>query len=122
MRTLRNLRNSGQLYVQIGRHKEHLLQRILHGQHFTHEKLIGANENILMGGFFGGCAPVLKEMCEFVLQFYVTEMIQKRRIDTELTSWTFHMQQNAMKYMFIPSHARVDMLNFLLFAGGHLVQ
>jgi hypothetical protein len=121
MRTLRNLRHSEQLYVQIGGHKEHLLQRILHGQHFTHEELIGANENILMGGFFGGSAPVLKEMCEFVLQFYVTEMIQKKRIDTELTSWTFHMQKNPMKYKFIPPHT-LDMLNFLLFAGGHLVQ
>jgi molybdopterin synthase catalytic subunit len=79
--------------------------------------MIGANENILMGGFWGGHRETVKEACEYVLRNYVTEMLMKKRIDTEQTTWFFHAQENPQKYMFIPPH-QVDVINFLLFSCG----
>ena len=120
IRTLRDLRKSRRIYIQVGGGKEHLLQRALHGQHFSRDEMIGANENILMGGFWGGHRDTVKEACEFVLQNYITEMILKRRIDTEQTTWFFHAQENPNKYMFIPP-GQLDVLNFALFASGYKI-
>jgi len=115
--TITSLRNSKKIFLQVGGHKEHLLNRALAGQHFTRDELIGANENILMGGFWGGYRDTVKEACEYVLRNYVTEMLMKKRIDTEQTTWFFHAQENPQKYMFIPPH-QVDVINFLLFSAG----
>jgi hypothetical protein len=117
IRTVRDLRKSKKIFLQVGGHKEHLLNRALAGQHFTRDEMIGANENILMGGFWGGHRDTVKEVCEYVLRNYVTEMLMKKRIDTEQTTWFFHAQENPQKYMFIPPH-KVDVINFLLFSAG----
>lgn len=115
-RTVRDLRKSRSLFAQVGGHKEHLLQ-----QSFVSDQLVGANENILMAGFWGGHMTSVKDMCTFILEFYVKEMIQKMRIDTEQTSWFFHYQQNKDKYVLIRPYS-IDYANFHLFSQGQYIK
>ena len=115
-RTVRDLRKSRKIFAQVGGHKEHLLQQSL-----TLDQLIGANENILMAGFWGGHMSTVKELCSFVIEFYVKEMIQKMRIDTEQTSWFFHYQQNKDNYILIAPN-EIDYVNFYLFSQGHYIK
>ena len=115
-RTIRDLRKSRKIFAQVGGHKEQLLQ-----QTFTPDNLIGANENILMAGFWGGYMSSVKNMCSFILEFYVKEMIQKMRIDTEQTSWFFHYQQNKDKYILVAPD-EFDYVNFYLFSQGYYIK
>jgi len=117
IRTVRDLRKSKRIFIQIAKDKENLLYRALSGQHFTHDEMIGANENILMSRFWGGHRDTVKEACEYVQKNYLTEMLMKKRIDTEQSTWFVHAQENPQKYMFTrPLHG--DIFNFLLFSGG----
>jgi len=117
-RFLRNLRRDKKIYCQIGGHKEALLKRALMGPKFTTDEIIGTNENVIMGGFWGGHSSVIQHMCEFILRFYVRELIQKHRVDNDQPSILFHVQENPHMYAFVPPYPNVDCVNFLLMAMG----
>jgi len=122
IQTLRNLRKSRKIFIQIERNKENLVQRALHGQLFSKDEMIGTNESILMSGFWGGYSDTVNEMCQSVIQMYTSEMLQKKRIDTEQTTLFFHAQENLQKYMCIPPHhPEINLLNFTIFASGYKI-
>jgi len=114
---LKILRETHKIYIQIGGNKDHLVAHALGGMPFTVDQMIGANQNLLMGGFWGGQAEHLKEACEFVLRNYITEMIMKKRIDTEQTNLFFHAQKYPDKYLFVGPYHGVDVYNFEIFTS-----
>jgi hypothetical protein len=101
--------------MQIGGNKDHLVAHALGGVPFTFDQMIGTNQNLLMGGFWGGQVEHLKDACEFVLRTYITEMLMKKRIDTEQTTIFFHAQKYPDKYLFIAPVPEIDVYNFELF-------
>jgi hypothetical protein len=109
------LRETHKIYIQIGGDKDHLVAHALGGTPFTFDQMIGTNQNLLMGGFWGGQVEHLKDACEFVLRTYITEMLMKKRIDTEQTSIFFHAQKYPDKYLFIAPVPEIDVYNFELF-------
>jgi hypothetical protein len=121
IQTLRNLRKSRKILIQIGKNKENLLQRSLGGERFSKDDIIGTNEAILMSGFWGGYSNTVNEMCQSLLQMYVCEMLQKQRIDTEQTTLFLYAQENLQKYMCIPPHQEINLLNFAIFASGYKI-
>lgn len=121
-RFLRNLRNNQKIYCQVGGHKEELLLRGLRGPKFTPEELIGSNENVIMGGFWGGPASVVKHLCEFCMRFYIREIIAKHRVDNDQPCIFFHVQENPQMYAFVPPFPNVDVVNFLLMAMGKILE
>jgi hypothetical protein len=112
---LKVLKETHKIYIQIGGSKDHLVAHALGGMPFTHDQMIGANQNLLMAGFWGGKADHLKEACEFVLRNYVSEMLMKQRIDTEQTNLYFHAQKYPEKYLFISSNNGIEAYNFEMF-------
>ena len=112
---LKILRDTHKIYIQIGGNKDHLVAYGLGGTPFTFDQMIGANQNLLMGGFWGGQAEHLKDACEFVLRNYITEMLMKKRIDTEQTNLYFHAQKYPDKYLFIAPYNGIDVYNFEVF-------
>jgi hypothetical protein len=120
-RSLRKLYKEKKLYAQVGGFKEQFLQRAIHGKPFTTDELIGCNENILMGGFWGGHKDSMKEACEFALRFYIQELIQKHRVDNDQPTMFFHAQQNIPLYVYIPPFPQIDYANFLLFGTGSVI-
>ena len=121
-RFLRNLRNNQKIYCQVGGQKEELLLRGLRGPKFAPEELIGSNENVIMGGFWGGPASVVKHLCEFCMRFYIREIIAKHRVDNDQPCIFFHVQENPQMYAFVPPFPTVDVANFLLMAKGKILE
>jgi len=112
---LKILRETHKIYIQIGGNKDHLVAHALGGRPFTSDQMIGTNQNLLMGGFWGGQVEHLKDACEFVLRNYITEMLMKKRIDTEQTNLFFHAQKYPDKYLFLAPNPQIDVYNFEIF-------
>ena len=117
-RFYRTLRRDSKLYCQVGGYKEDMLRRGLMGPKFTTDELIGCNENVIMGGFWGGPGKVVADLCEFTMRFYVKELLQKHRVDNDQPTIFFHIQENPHKYAFVPPFPNINYLNFLLMAMG----
>jgi hypothetical protein len=120
-RTLRMFRKQKKIYCQVGGYKQHLLERAIRQQKFTTDELIGCNENIIMGGFWGGPISVVQHLCEYVLRFYVRELLQKNRVDNDQPSIFFHAQDNPGMYCFVPPFDGMNYANFLLLASGKML-
>lgn len=121
-RFLRNLRRDQKIYCQVGGYKEEMLRRGLMGPKFTTDELIGNNENIIMGGFYGGPATVVRHLCEFSMRFYVKELLQKNRVDNDQPAIFFHVQENPHMYAFVPPYPDVGQVHFLLMALGKIME
>jgi hypothetical protein len=116
--TIRKLRKEQKLIAQIGGYKQQFLEQSMRGRKFTTDELIGCNENILMGGFWGGAVKSVEQACEFSLRFYIQELIQKNRVDNDQPTMFFHWQENQKKYLLVPAHDGVDYADFLYLACG----
>lgn len=121
-RFLRSLRRDKKIYCQVGGFKEELLKRGLYGPKFTTDELIGRNENIIMGGFWGGPLPLVKHLCEFTMRFYIRELILKHRVENDQPSIFFHVQENPQMYAFVPPFPEVNYANFLVMAMGKIME
>ncbi len=121
-RLLRTLRRDQKIYCQVGGYKEEMLRRGLMGPKFTTDELIGANENIVMGGFYGGPVSIVKDLCEFSMRFYIKELLLKHRIDNDQPTIFFHVQENPHKYAFVPPFPNVGQVHFLLLAMGKTLE
>ena len=117
-RFLRSLRRDKKIYCQVGGFKEELLKKGLYGPKFTTDEFIGRNENVIMGGYWGGPTAEVKNLCEFVMKFYVRELIQKHRVDNDQPSIFFHVQENPQMYAFVPPFPNINYANFLVMAMG----
>jgi len=120
-RFIQRLRKEKKLYAQVGGYKEHFLKQAVEGKRFTTDELIGRNENILMGGFWGGYIDSVREACEFSLRFYIQELLQKNRVDNDQPTMFFHAQQNLHKYVCIPPNADINYINFLIMGTGMIL-
>jgi hypothetical protein len=116
--TLRKIRQEKKLIAQIGGYKQHFLEQVMGGRRFSTDELIGCNENILMGGFWGGSIQSVKHACEYGLRFYIQELIQKNRVDNDQPTLFFHWQDFKHMYLVIPPHDGVDLAAFLILGCG----
>ncbi len=117
--TIRKFRKEKKIIAQVGGYKEHFLEQVLGGRKFTPEMLIGCNENILMGGFWGGALECVQHACEYALNFYIHELIQKHRVDNDQPTMFFHWQNNKHMYILIPPHhSNINYVDFLYFGCG----
>lgn len=120
-RSLRMFRKQKKIYCQVGGYKQQFLERAFSQQKYTTDELIGCNENIIMGGFWGGPIPAVQHLCEYVLRFYVRELLQKNRVDNDQPSIFFHAQENQSMYCFVPPFDGINYANFLFLAAGRII-
>jgi hypothetical protein len=121
-RFLRRLRNDRKIYCQVGGYKEELLKRGLFGPKFTTNELIGNNENVIMGGFWGGPIAQVRHLCEFGMRFFTGELIKKHRVDNDQPTIFFHVQENPQMYAFVPPFPKINYANFLIMAMGKIME
>jgi hypothetical protein len=114
-RTMRTLRKNKQICAQIGGYKESYFQKFFNGQRFSTDELIGTNENIIMGGFWGGHIQTVQSLCEFGMRFFVRELIQKHRIENDQPTLFFHFQENYSLYkLSMPMNIEMPIFYFFL--------
>jgi hypothetical protein len=116
-RNIQILRKQKKLYAQIGGYKESFFQNFQQGRKYKPEDILGSNENIIIGGFWGGHIQAVQSLCEFGLRFYIRELIQKHRIENDQPTLFFHFQENPSLYKLVipPPNLAVPIFVQLLF-------
>jgi hypothetical protein len=117
-RTLRSLRKQKTICAQIGGYKEDYFHTFFKGKRFSTDELIGTNENILMGGFWGGHIQAVQSLCEFGMRFFIHELIQKYRIENDQPTLFFHFQENFQMYKLSRPMNHIEMPLFYCFLLG----
>jgi hypothetical protein len=117
-RNLQILRNQKKLYAQIGGYKESFFQNFQQGRKYKPEDILGSNENIIIGGFWGGHVQAVQSLCEFGLRFYIRELIQKHRVENDQPTFFFHFQENPNLYKLVIPPPNLAVPIFLQFLFG----
>jgi hypothetical protein len=117
-RNLRTLRKQKRLYAQVGGYKESYFQQFQMGKVYAPEEILGTNENIVIGGFWGGHTSVVQSLCEFGIRFFIRELLQKSRVDNDQPTLFFHFQENPGLYTFVVPRGGPDIPIFLQFLFG----
>lgn len=120
-RFLTNLRRQNKIYAQIGTQDTELLKRAFFGPRLSSDEVIGSNQNTLMGGFWGGPLSSIQNLTEFLLRFYVTELLQKQRVDSDQPVLLLHLQQFPHLYALVPPIPNVTVGSFLIMAMGRII-
>lgn len=121
-RFLTNLRRHKKIYAQIGGGKEEMVKRAFYGPKISPDEIIGTNQNVLMGGFWGGPKSVIVNLCEFLLRTYVNELLVKRRVDSDQPLLYLHLQQSPHQYSLVPPFPQIDIASFLIMAMGKVME
>ena len=81
------------------------------------EDCIGQNINFMMEGFWGGNADLVKEICEIGGQMYITEYINKKRVDNEQVIFGHIIKKYIKQIYLIRNTSRQEYINYYLFCN-----
>jgi hypothetical protein len=119
-RNIRALRKRKQLYCQAGGYKDKYFHEFMQGKRFAPDEILGSNENIIIGGFWGGHSSIVESLCEFSLRFYVKELLLKHRVDNDQPTLFFHFQEKPSEYNIIITNQNIEIPGFLQFLFGYI--
>tara|TARA_B110000285_G_scaffold178473_1_gene200730 strand:+ start:4660 stop:5466 length:807 start_codon:yes stop_codon:yes gene_type:complete len=111
---INELNNSNKLFIQIGKEKE--LSDLIN-ETIKFEDCIGQNINFMMAGFWGGNADLVKEICEIGGQMYITEYINKKRVDNEQVIFGHIIKKYIKQIYLIRNTSRQEYINYYLFCN-----
>lgn len=117
-RNIRVLRKQKKLYAQIGGYKESFFHNLQSGKRYIPEEIVGTNENIIIGGFWGGHKDAVQSLCEFGLRFFIRELIQKHRIENDQPTYFFHFQEQPNMYVLTVPQGGIEVSGFIQFLLG----
>ena len=108
------LNNNNKIYIQIGKEKE--LSELIN-EKITFDDCIGQNINFMMAGFWGGNTNLVKEICELGEQMYITEYINKKRVDNEQVIFGVIIQKYIDRVYLIRNTPYQEYINYYIFCN-----
>ena len=114
LQLINTLHQTNSIYIQIGKEKE--LVDLLGGK-ITFEDSIGKNINFMMAGFWGGNSQLVADICKQGADMYITEYIEKERVDNEQVIFGYIMSKYAKQLYLIRQHPGQEYINYYIFCG-----
>jgi hypothetical protein len=114
MNLIHELNQYNRIFIQIGKEKE--LVDLLNGK-TTFDESIGKNINFMMAGFWGGNSQIIKDICKQGANMYITEYIEKERVDNEQVIFGSIMRNYIKNLHLIRPQPAQEYINYYVFCG-----
>jgi hypothetical protein len=114
VKLINEVHQTNSIYIQIGKEKE--LVDLLSGK-ITFEDSIGKNINFMMAGFWGGNSQLVADICKQGADMYITEYIEKERVDNEQVIFGYIMSKYIKQLYLIRQHPGQECINYYIFCG-----